>query len=59
MAKAGRKPKNNEDKTTSITLTIPKELKKKLKQLKEEGIKFNKSSFFAEKVLEKLSEFNK
>jgi hypothetical protein len=57
MAKAGRKPKNNEDKCVIISVTVPKELKKKLDQLKEKKIKFNRSSFFSKYVKYYLEKF--
>jgi hypothetical protein len=47
----GRPSKTKEQKAKTITLTIPKEVKEKLKLIKQEQ-KFNASKFFAKKIEE-------
>ena len=47
----GRPSKTKEEKVKTITLTIPKEVKEKLKSIKQEQ-KFNASEFFAKKIEE-------
>ena len=49
--RSGRPSKTKEQKVKTITLTIPKEVKEKLKLIKQEQ-KFNASKFFAKKIEE-------
>lgn len=49
--RAGRPSKTEEQKVKKITLTVPKEVREKIKLIKQKQ-KFNISKFFAKKIEE-------